>query len=402
MTMSRRRQSDAKNVVPIDRGRHGPDPRRMTEFAETARRLQRERIAAEEIAQQLGETPHEEWPRLAEQQELHTSGVLDRLSSEVAALLEREPQAALSAANLASAIAEVLSVDAYPPVLLAQMRALAWKDRAQALSYIGRHDEALDSIDRAERLLVAFGSLAHDRAVARLVKAIVLQHLQRFDESLSLLAMCRSVFLDHGDSKRQLYCGIAEGILLYRRGALDRARDVFVPLLEVARSSGDMESLARLHNNIGHCSIELGETMIAHRHFDEAMRNLRGLGREAEAIRVEAAFGRVLVSRREFRSGIARLAASRSQFLAHGMVEEATLCGVEIVSALMESQRVEEARCLSAELADDRLGVGALQALRYLDQEIQAHDASLAVVRHVRDYLESLRDDPAREFVAWD
>jgi len=401
--MSRLRENDSKNVVPIDRGRRRADLGRMSEFAETARRLQRERDAAgEQIARLLHDTPREEWPRLAERQELHTSGVLDRLSTEVAALLESDPLAALAAADLGTAIAEMLPDDAYPPVLLAQMRAQTWKDRAQALSYVGRHEEAIESVDRAEQFLAGFGSLAHDRAIVRLVKAISLQDLQRFDESLALLTWCRAVFLDHGDTKRQLQCGMAEGVLLFRREQFDSARDVFVSLLDPARAAADIELLAALHGNIGHCSVQVGEMTVARLHFTEARRRLEELGDVTNALRVDLGFGRVLLARGETTSGLSTLQRVRARFLDHGMVEEADLCGLDIVAALVDGNRLAEARSLAGEIADhygQRSNPRAAEALRYLEERIEAHDAA-AVVRHVHSYLEALRLDPSREFVA--
>lgn len=405
MTMSRLRESDPQNVVPIDRGRRRTDPGRVIEFAETARRLQREREAAgDQITRLLRDTPRDAWPALAELEELHTSGVLDRLSSEVAALLEREPLAALAAANLASAIAEVLPADSYPPVLLAQMRAQAWKDRAQALSYLGRRAEAIEAVDQAERLLSAFGSLAHDRAIVRLVKALALQHLQRFDESLRLLEWCRAVFFDHGDAKRQLHCGMAEGTLLFRRGRFDAARDVFVSLLDCARGAGDLEMMAGLHCNIGHCSVHVGEAAVARLHFTEAMRHFEALGDLTNALRVDLGFGRVLLARGETANGLATLRQAHARFRQHGMVEEAGLCGLDIVAVLLDDNRIAEARSLATEIAEDYEQLScnprATEALRYLEERLEAHDAS-AVVRHVHSYLEALRLDPSREFVAY-
>ncbi|HKO54760.1 MAG TPA: hypothetical protein VJ276_02710 [Thermoanaerobaculia bacterium] len=388
------------NVVSIDR-RRPPDRGRISEFAETARRLRREREQeSDRIARLLEQTPRDEWPRLADRLELGNSGVLDRLSSEVSARLEKEPQDALALAILATSVAETLSPDSYPPVVLAQMRAQAWKDRAQALSYLGCHDDALGAVERAESLLAAFGSLAHDRAIVRLVKAMALQHLQRFEESLRLLDECRGVFLDHGDAKRELYCGMAEGVLLYRRGEFERAREVFVPLVGTARMAGDLHTLAGAHSNIGHCSMDLGEVTIAALHFREAMRLFEDLGDFTNALRVDLGLARMLVKRGDLTQALPHLEHIRAQFLHYQMSEEAGICGLDIVGVLLDTRRVADARRLASQIATQFTNVRAQLALRYLEQRIEAHDAP-AVVRHVHSYLESLRSDPQREFVAY-
>src|SRR6185369_9761038 len=178
-----------------------------------------------------------EWPRLATRPELRNSGALNRLEAEVSARLEKEPREALLLSDLAASIAETLPPDSYPAVVLAQLRAHAWKDRAQALAYIGRYPEALEALDRAE-LQLTFGALAHDRAIVRYVRALTLQKVNRFEESRALLAECSQVFRDHGDDRRYLYCGIAEGIQLYREQRFAQAYDTFLPLIEVARQLG--------------------------------------------------------------------------------------------------------------------------------------------------------------------
>ena len=61
-------------VVTFERARRRPDPARVQEFAETARRLQRERLeSADVVTRVLRETPQEEWPRLATRPELRNS-----------------------------------------------------------------------------------------------------------------------------------------------------------------------------------------------------------------------------------------------------------------------------------------------------------------------------------------
>jgi hypothetical protein len=268
-----RRRAGSTNVIPFDRDGRRPYAARAHEFAETARRLEREREeAAGRVERLLRETPREEWPRLAEHRALHDCGALERLSAEVSSRLPSAPRDALAISAIAVSIAETLHRDAYPAVIRAQIRATAWKDRAQALSHVGRDAEALDAARRAESMLEGFGSVAHDRAIVRLVKATILLELGRDGECLQLLRECRSVFRDHGDDRRQLDCGMREGDLLFGRAADADARRVYSSLVEVARTVADFAALSRLHDGIGHCSARLGETALAAMHFAAAKR----------------------------------------------------------------------------------------------------------------------------------
>ena len=214
--------NERSKLVPFSIRR--PDPARIAEFAETARRLQHERAASEDlVTNALRDTPREAWPRLIERHELHTSGALERLGQEVDKRRSTDPREALAIAELATSIAGTIPDDAYPAIIIAQLRAHAWKDRCQALSYLGRYEEALGALDHAEREFDAFGTLAHDRALVRFCRAILLQHLRRFDEAQAILDECRKVFRSHADEQTYVKCTLAIGNLMARRHSGDAA-----------------------------------------------------------------------------------------------------------------------------------------------------------------------------------
>src|SRR5258706_7626187 len=297
-------------VKPMD-GRPRPDPARVKEFADTARRLQRERSGAGEVVSRvLDSTPREEWPSLAERTELRNSGALEQLAARFSAVCEKDRKEALAVSALATAIAETLPPDAYPGVTLAQLRAQAWKDRAHTLSYLARYDEAFQAIEMAERALAPYPAAAYDRAVVGLVKAGTLQHVERYEESRALLAECRGVFGEHGDTTRYLYCGITEVALLYREAKHQEARDLGNRLLASAIDTGDVESAARLHHNVGCCDVQLGNLADGNRHLATARAIFVDLGKPNEAARGERAFGSLLVMIGHVDAGIAPLQAA--------------------------------------------------------------------------------------------
>src|SRR5690349_366738 len=110
--------TDQSKLVPFAAALRRPDPARQAEFAEIARRLQRERaLASDVVTNALRDTPRASWAGLAEREELRTSGALERLGQEVERRLETNPKEALSIAELATAIADVLQPDAYPAIM---------------------------------------------------------------------------------------------------------------------------------------------------------------------------------------------------------------------------------------------------------------------------------------------
>ncbi len=366
-----------------------------------ARKLQHEREEADVVQTLLRDTPRTSWPSLATRADLANVGAIERLGREVEARLDREPREALAIAELATAIADALPADAYPPIVVAQVRAHAWKDRAQALRYLARNEEALEFVARADSVLDAFGTLAHDLAIVRFVRAMVLQELNRFEESLRLLTECRVVFHGHADARRLLLCGIAEGMLLHRLKRFREARETYLGLLEVAREL-HQESVAIIHNNIGYACIELGDFGAAERHLCDAIEILRALDQPLRVAMAELARGRVLVRTGNVERGIAHLRRTQGELKMHGLVEVAGISGLDVVEKYLTLDRAPEAESLARDIIRDfnaaGLNMRAISALGFLQEAIAARTASVATVDRVRDYIRSLRTRPEREF----
>ena len=382
----------------------GPSPERVAEFAAAARRIVVERTnAADVVSELLRETPREEWLSLADRPELRNNGALEQLSRQIDSALGHQPQDALPLSLLATEIADSFPDDEYPPVVTAQMRAHAWTDRAKALTFNEKHREALEAVTRAEEFLAPFGTLAHDRAIVDVTKGRILQHFERFDEALAAVASARKTFNQHGDSKRALLCGITEAVVEYRLGNYVRARDLFRRLLTIARVVGDEFSTASLHNNLACCLLELGDVREANIHFSSAVAGCNNAGRHVDGLRTQRASGRLFVARGRTAEGLVHLQAARSEFLRHGLVQEAGICALDIAVALYtnykQSEADEMARTALGELRGAVVNSSLRDALDYLDRQLVAHDADANVVRHVRDHIVALESDPSRDFV---
>jgi tetratricopeptide (TPR) repeat protein len=394
--------AESSNVVPF--GRRHPDPSRIAEFAATARRLQREREEAAFVDALLDETPSSQWPLLAANRAWQTSGVLEALGNRIASILDRDPPEALELAVLETLIADALANDSYPAVVVAQLRAHAWKDRGQALAYLSRYEEALAALDRAEEFIAHFGSLAHDVAIVRFVRATTLQEVGRYDESFTLLHECRIVFRDYGDGRRYFLCRLAEGVLLHRLKRYAAAREQYLLLLAGMNEDVDPVDVACLHNVIGHCSVDLRDFDNAEVHLERAAAMFRELGQPLQAAKAENGRGKLFLARGELARGIAHLHAVRQEFLAAGMVEHAGICGIDIVEALLNRRAAAAAETLARTLVLEFTAAGlngrAISALAYLRDAIIARRASPAVAMQVREYIVSLRRCPERDFVA--
>src|SRR5207244_10801958 len=127
-----------------------PAQARLAEILENAERLKNERAAPGNVLETAEATPPDAWPSLAALPEFQTNAALEKLGDEVRRRLDRNPREALALADVATTIADALPATAYPAVTLAQIRAMAWKDRGNALRLLGRSQEALGSGARGE------------------------------------------------------------------------------------------------------------------------------------------------------------------------------------------------------------------------------------------------------------
>jgi tetratricopeptide (TPR) repeat protein len=390
--------TDPSKLIPFAAAFRRPNPAHFAEISELAQRVRRERSGAEELVlTALRETPRAWWPRLAERPDLQNTGVVDRLGKEVEKRLDSDPREALAIAELAAAIADALASGAYPAVMIALVRANAWKDRCRALAYLGRYDEALRAITRSEAILEPFGSVAHDRATIRFCRATLLQHMLRFDEAHELLDECRVVFRGHGDRALEVKCTVATGILLARKGDYWAARETLTPLLTDESLAG-----SQAHMSMGWCDIHLGAPDSAITHFNAAARGCRRLGRELEATRATYGLGSAMLRLHQFTDAIKILRSTRKIFLERGLIEEGGLSGLGIVEAQLVLGQNSEARALAASLVQEfsaaNLNRRAVAALAYLNDAIAASSATPEIVRDVHAYIIALQTDPTRDF----
>jgi tetratricopeptide (TPR) repeat protein len=389
------RQRYAANVVAFD-----PAARRNREreFTSIAAKLERERDESSDVvARYLRDTPADEWSRLAEMPDLRNSAALEQMSEEVRRRLHRKPREALSIANLSASIAESLAPSQYPSVILAQLRGTAWKDRASTLRYLARYDEALEAADRGEEALEPFASLEHDRAVVRLVKGMILAQQEKFNEAYALLSECRRVFREYGDTKRYVQAGMAEAGALYEANRVDDARQLWLDLLPHATMDGDVETEARIHNNVGYCEMRRDAFGSANIHFSEAVAGFTDLGYTSEVARTERGAGLVLIARGQITSGLARLREARRAFTATGMTEDGGLCGLNIAAVLIERGDRSAARSLAQSVIDEFTAAGmndrAINAVVALREAIDVDDATAETVHTVHAVVESLREN---------
>jgi tetratricopeptide (TPR) repeat protein len=382
----------ADNVVAFPADRES----RRRELMSTAKKLKQEKDAsAGVVARYLRSTPVDDWSRLAEEPELRNSAALEQLSEEVRRLLDREPREALALSNVATAIAETLSGNDYADAILAPMRATAWKDRANALRYLSRYPEAIEAINRAEERLAPHPALAYDRAIVRLVKAMIAHQVGDTETAYSLLRNCRAMFESFGDRERANMAARVEANFLYDAAKYGEARSVFASLLTTA--GGDIETEAGLHSNLGYCATHDGDLTAANIHFSEAIRGFTEVGQHAIALKTERGAGNLMIKKGQVETGLTLLKNVRTKYLQRGLVQEAGLTGLDIVETLLARHQTEDAQSLAQEIRDEfaaaEMDRYAITALDRLNAAIQTGGIDSVIhVRNVSAFIASLHE----------
>ena len=349
----------------------------------------------------IRKTPTERLPELVENPILRNYGALEYLGRIFNDTLAKDPQKAKAIAELEISLAENLPQGMYPEITIVQGRCYAWRDLGIAFRALGHPEQSLEALRVAEREALPHRGLGHDVAIVRLSIANTLQELERFDESRDLITSSKRVFRGHRDQTRLVLATVAEGVLLQRLRQFREARECYLLLL----SSGatiEPDALGAIHRAIGLCSVELGDFANAEMNLNRSITFNEQSAQSIEAVKGRAALGRLMIRRGDTAKGIAYLRPVRREFLRHGLIEEAGICGLEIVEGMLVLGNASGAERLSrqilAEFSNAGLNKRAITALGYLHEAIAAARASTALVSKVREYIVSLRVSPERDF----
>src|SRR3954447_625901 len=248
----------------------------------------------------------------------HTLAVIRLLCKVANGMHERQPQFGLVLADTALNIADKLPANQQSQS--AWCVGTAWKERANALRYLGRFKEADEALDRAEE---AFESDDHvepfDLAIVQYVRATLYCKMERFEEAIALGQFAAETFHLYGDTARYLSALLAEAAGYY---SADRDREAVVLLervVRLARSSGEIGILARALSNAAASYTRLREYDTATAYYADAIAAMNYLDLPTESTRLLWAMGALNIEQGDYDNGIEGLERSRIQLQQLGM-----------------------------------------------------------------------------------
>jgi tetratricopeptide (TPR) repeat protein len=373
----------------------------IVNVAAFADRARREDEHAAILCREILSGPSVWWrQRLRKTEGALTAGMVKQLLDRMRTLLESSPANALQVTALAVEVANELDISQYPCDYIVKVRAQAVRDHAHVLSFMGRYPEALEFAERAGRLFDQVPLPEYDLARLALVKALILQNIDRTAEAAALANQAGETFLRFGDRTRYVNARITEGSVVYHAGAIEKALEIWK---SVENDPGlDDVGAVRIAHNIALCLSELREPALAAEYLIRCVAQFEMLGMETERTRSRGLLGHALLSAGKPLEAIPALRQTWREFEQLDMVGSAGLAALELAEALLASGQPEEVpaicRDIIAQFTRSGMASRAITALSFLREAVAIGQASTSLVRHVHAFLRELPAEQPRLF----
>jgi tetratricopeptide (TPR) repeat protein len=384
--------------------RSAEDPTRG-HLRQIASRLARETAEAERSLGPLIANPLPFiWKDVSRKRGFRTAGAVRVLCAAANAACERDPLHALNLADAALAIATSLNgTEHYLGIKVHQLVGHAWKERANALRYLGRFPGALDALDQAKRAYERADANPHDLAVLLYTRGIVFYRSARANEAEQCADEAAAIFAATGDRVRCLHARMLRATVRYSLQDFAGARDDYHALLARAKEEGDDLLAARLSSAAAQCELDLGDAKSAEPALLGALRVFEREGMETEMARIRWVLARVPLMDGRFAVAISQLRASRLECQQLGLANDDAYVALDLVEALVAAganlQEVQKlCREVFATFKADGMVNEALTALAYLREATRARTITPEKVRQVRRFLTRLEDQPTLRF----
>ena len=346
---------------------------------------------------ELLDGPRASWKqKLESHPEYRTAGMVRKLIAAASRAVDTMPPDAVETATIAAEIAEGLGANPMAAGQLDQLRGAARRERAYALYYIGRFSDALLDADRADEHFANCALADYEHARVGIVRALVFRALERYTAGLQAARDSARVFERFDDTDRLASARMAEVHLLFSLRDFDQAVAILVEQEGLLRSSGHVETHARILPNLGYAKWQQGNVVEALRYYDASSQLMASIGIETEALRTRWNVAAMLADGGYHAEALTRLRVVASQFERLGMTSEAAMAGLGIAELLLADGKFAEIDeiCGRAMRSFEAAGVSytakALTALAYMREASRNRIATPKLVRHVREYIRRL------------
>lgn len=367
------------------------------------------RVAAEDaeadrlLADYIAAPASAAWHVLTTRRAFRTGGVVRRLNAHAHATVEEDALVALTFADAAISIAEALPDDVYPARAVNQLRATAWKERANALMYLGRFPAAHDAIDRAERFFKGAVNSGLGLSMVALVRAGVFYEQQQYAPAMEWAERAERGFAHVGDEKRRMDAVFLRASITMEAGDPATARGLYTQMIDYGEATKAPRLIARGSYGAANAEADLGRVGEAATLFHRALVLFREVGPTPERIATDWGIARIVMREGRFQDAINRLLRVQEEYLAHDIVTDAALVGIDLAECLLALNRPQRivtlARHLFQVFVEAGMLTGALSAIAYLQEAAAAEQLTPRGLRELRTFLKRAARQPSLAFV---
>ncbi|MGZ5461283.1 MAG: tetratricopeptide repeat protein [Thermoanaerobaculia bacterium] len=262
--------------------------------------------------------------------------------------------------------------------------------------------QALEALDEAEGYYADVIVNEVPLAVVTLIRSVVYQQLDRFDEALATVGQAERVFSLYGDTNLLLKARTARGNIYLDVGRYQEAVDLWMELLAEARAAADESTVAQVSANLGYCLHKLqrdAEALVA---LGEALAIRTARNATVFVPRIRRVMGHIQRDAGDWSAALSLLHQARSEFETGGSGIVACDVVLEIAEILLCKGDYAEAKALLTDLprrfADAGHYSNAIAAADYLRHAMLSEQASTSTIRHVMRFVAETRQHPQLVF----
>lgn len=224
------------------------------------------------------------WTNLQRKKRLLTGGIVRRLCAHANSICEEKPLDALTFADAAISVAEMLPDKTYPWSAVFELRGTAWKERANALLVLGKYPAALEALTHADRAYRELRSPGFGLSTVALVRASVLYEQGLLDEAAASAEKAEHGFAHLGQEERRMRALFLRASIRFEAGQIASAMTLFAQVLDYGESVNDTRWIARASYAMGNCEVDRRNLSEATLHFHRALVIFREIGPDRDRI----------------------------------------------------------------------------------------------------------------------
>ena len=334
-----------------------------------------------------------------------TAGMVLELCEAATALSDANPICSLQLQLICISIAYDIDVS-YPAIIVARLKANAWKEIGFTHFVQNAYEASFHAHNTALAQLSAEPALGYEQAKVVLRYGSVLIFGRRHEEALRLVESTARIFAEFGDQDRVAVAQFAAAVARHHRGELGVARKEYESLIPAIERTGQLDTLARLYNNLGSACRDLGDRSAAAECYRRSKAIQLELGNLVQVDKVDWGIARLMMVDSDFVKAEPIFRRLRSVFLARRMPDDAGEVALDIVEVLVATNRLSEAKDMTEqairEFREAGLNDQAITAVHYLRDLLSTPQQARQAVKRVRAYVEKSKTEPDLLFLPFE